>query len=639
MTFSILISRDRKGNAAKWKARSSNESISTPTKRQVSKKAKSATALESSTDEAPQSMPRRTAQLKNKEMTAKPEAATKSTREKRIRKPSQKALAAMEISSDESIPEHVGNKRSSLDPDQLGISHDDEGWQDIFTQAQGVESELEDNNCQKSEPEDNRSPIKKKASQAKPTNKDLTPRAKHLLKMTDVVPASDSDQDDHLATPQSQHRDSPTPTTPKRHHKSTLLSAKMPIFPSIPALGTPSPQIATRSDKSVKQKTVTRKPALDDSGHDLSSDDNHSQYSNKIREKTCSHKKDESDSAEETTSKNVDDSAEETTTKNTDLIPGEETEATLELMPLTQRDPRLAEDYILLPLLRPAVMVSFGSQLDQIFMAQYSAVWESLGNNKIYQRLLKSAVKFSVSYPFVNPSHAPLSIIKAESGKLLVKDSESDFDGQNVVLLTTGIVTECALVNTVPTWGATLGTPGPPIKRLKLRPFTVEYERAVAYIGNSLGVKSTNYAGPIYNNGLAFTTRKAGFGQSPSTPSASSSNRFLSVSPTRSRIDNHDTGRGFVVSYPQCLNCHDDVPIYDARHEKRWAFRSDDLRQIGKLPRFKKGSADLSPDKFIAAVGYTVGSYRYSGSHERLADLSAVSLNVMFAVVLGEVVD
>ncbi|KIL53940.1 hypothetical protein M378DRAFT_19373 [Amanita muscaria Koide BX008] len=171
---------------------------------------------------------------------------------------------------------------------------------------------------------------------------------------------------------------------------------------------------------------------------------------------------------------------------------------------------------------------------------------------------------------------------------------------------------------------------------MKLRPFTVEYERAIAYIGNALGMKSTNYAGPIYNNGLAFTTRKANFSQSaPSTPT--SSNRFLCASPTRSRIDGHDTGHATVVSYPQCLNCHDDVPIYDARQEKRWAFRSDDLRQIGKLPRFKKGSANLSPDKFIATVGYTVGAYRYSGSHERLADLSAVSLNVMFAVVLGDV--
>ncbi|KIL53813.1 hypothetical protein M378DRAFT_182735, partial [Amanita muscaria Koide BX008] len=151
--------------------------------------------------------------------------AAKTTREKHLRKPSQKALAAMvETSSDESLPENIGKIQFSLDQ----------------SVSQGLESEPENNQSPKSIP-DSTSPIKKKASQTNKTAEDMTPRAKRSP-VPKITEASDSksDQDDHPMPTSTQHRYSPasTPTTPKLHHKSAPLSAKKPIFPSFPTLGT-----------------------------------------------------------------------------------------------------------------------------------------------------------------------------------------------------------------------------------------------------------------------------------------------------------------------------------------------------------------------------------------------------------------
>lgn len=82
---------------------------------------------------------------------------------------------------------------------------------------------------------------------------------------------------------------------------------------------------------------------------------------------------------------------------------------------------------------------------------------------------------------------------------------------QNAVFLTTGIITECALIEGVATWAPANSSPGALVKRVRLRPFTVEYERAAAYFGTFIDTKgSQEYGGPIYNTGLQFASRKEG---------------------------------------------------------------------------------------------------------------------------------
>ena len=124
--------------------------------------------------------------------------------------------------------------------------------------------------------------------------------------------------------------------------------------------------------------------------------------------------------------------------------------------------------------------------------------------------MLQRAVKFSSAVPFVNPSRAPLSLVQLQGGRFVIPQLGS----QNAVFLTTGVITECALVNAAGGWSSTVGAPGAAVKRMKLRPFTVEYERAAAFLGSFLDTKGgEEFPGPIYNNGLAFATRKEGAGK------------------------------------------------------------------------------------------------------------------------------
>jgi hypothetical protein len=131
-----------------------------------------------------------------------------------------------------------------------------------------------------------------------------------------------------------------------------------------------------------------------------------------------------------------------------------------------------------------------------------------LSNNG--DRLLEKAVKFVVLFPFVNPARAELSAVKVDNRRYVIQGPEdNDFEGQNAVFLTTGLVTECALKKPAISWAPAGGLVGPPVKRIRIRPFTVEYERTVAFFGNYLDIEETaTYGGPIYANGLGFATRK-----------------------------------------------------------------------------------------------------------------------------------
>jgi hypothetical protein len=125
----------------------------------------------------------------------------------------------------------------------------------------------------------------------------------------------------------------------------------------------------------------------------------------------------------------------------------------------------------------------------------------------LFVRLLKRAVKFASASPFINPSRASPLLTSLHTGRYVIAERRT----QNAVFLTTGLITECSLVNAVGTWASSGAASGPPVKRIRLRPFSVEFERAAAYFGCFLGLgDSEEYGGPVYNEGLSFGTRKEG---------------------------------------------------------------------------------------------------------------------------------
>ena len=45
---------------------------------------------------------------------------------------------------------------------------------------------------------------------------------------------------------------------------------------------------------------------------------------------------------------------------------------------------------------------------------------------------------------------------------------------------------------------------------------------------------------------------------------------------------------------------------------------------------------DPTPEKYVALVGFTVNSFPYNGNQAEYNGLPQVTLNVMFAIVLGK---
>ena len=119
-------------------------------------------------------------------------------------------------------------------------------------------------------------------------------------------------------------------------------------------------------------------------------------------------------------------------------------------------------------------------------------------------------MRFEVDLPFINPARASLSTVRLDSKRYVVQDAKRpEANGLNAVFLTTGIVTECSLINPTTSWAPREGPVGAPVKRIRICPFSIEYERTVAFLGNLLDIEqSKSYNGPIYSNGLGFATRK-----------------------------------------------------------------------------------------------------------------------------------
>lgn len=290
-------------------------------------------------------------------------------------------------------------------------------------------------------------------------------------------------------------------------------------------------------------------------------------------------------------------------------------------------------------------------------------------------RLLKRAVQFVSASPFINPSRAPTSLIEMHNGRYVIGKARS----QNAVFLMTGIVTECALIKPTTSWSS-LGSPAKMIKRIKIRPFSVEYERAAAYFATFLNTHgASEFGGPIYNNGVGFTTRKEGSnaGKLISKPTWSCAlalssqlrplhhypltNCFLrrrlrellmlrnietkqlskrdrqtscSRRARRSRTTVCGTCSWAILVL---LTVFISVPIYDARKEKRFNFSLTDLQEISKLPRFKHGNTDLPAEEYVATVGFTVGSFMSSAANSQVKARISIAMNIMFVILLGRI--
>ena len=140
-------------------------------------------------------------------------------------------------------------------------------------------------------------------------------------------------------------------------------------------------------------------------------------------------------------------------------------------------------------------------------------------------------------------------------------------------------------------------------------------------------------------------------GSIPSTPSRS--NRFLSAIAAKSRVDSDDETTN--KAYPQYLMFSDAgmlytaildvvltwfnlVKVYDARSDKNFAFQHEDLEHVKDLPLFKSGRHDMLPEKYVATIAFTVGSFPYNGSYASTTykNYSQVTLNLLFVIVLGK---
>lgn len=139
-----------------------------------------------------------------------------------------------------------------------------------------------------------------------------------------------------------------------------------------------------------------------------------------------------------------------------------------------------------------------------------------------------------------------------------------------------------------------------------------------------------------------------------SGPSTPKSRRFLASSPSKSRFGDSNTANSSGTLYPASLFVEQDgrvfcvqsdsnntnltclVPIYDARGAESFDFDDANLKNIQNLPRFKEGKEDLSPEKYIATVGFAVSVFPYKGKELPYAGLAQVAFYVLFVIVIGK---
>lgn len=206
---------------------------------------------------------------------------------------------------------------------------------------------------------------------------------------------------------------------------------------------------------------------------------------------------------------------------------------------------------------------------------------------------------------------------------------------QTAVFLTTGVVSECNLV-TPAYFGNTTTYMG---RRICIYPFHTEYQRAVAYIGNTLKHRQS-YLGPLFNGTLSFSTRKdVGSGSSVTSPGTP-------MRPGRSALQfrrqgnhgsNHPGSLGFnekgmapllLLSYAITYFIYP-VPIYDVRGSADFMFTSRNMEELAHLPLYEGGTSDVPADALVT-VGYAVNEYSANQG-------ATASLNVLFVILIGDI--
>lgn len=78
------------------------------------------------------------------------------------------------------------------------------------------------------------------------------------------------------------------------------------------------------------------------------------------------------------------------------------------------------------------------------------------------------------------------------------------------------------------------------------------------------------------------------------------------------------------------------VPVYDARGKPDFIFNKESLKGLADLPLYNNGRSDVPSCKYVATVGYTVGSWKTKMKDTDEVKICA-SFNIAFVIILGKV--
>ncbi|KAF8351717.1 hypothetical protein F5887DRAFT_912413 [Amanita rubescens] len=241
-----------------------------------------------------------------------------------------------------------------------------------------------------------------------------------------------------------------------------------------------------------------------------------------------------------------------------------------ELMPLEGQDPKLRRDYSTkVPELTFAEMMPFGQQASVNsfhYTENYSPTWAALRGDAVTRRRFRCAIRFRNHSPYVNPSRASPSLVTRDGDRLLLSTpAPQQGQRQTAVFLTAGIVSQCELVT--PGWSGTSNSYQ--VRRIAVCPFSTEYQRAIAFIGNVMGTKM--FLGALSDGNMIFGTRREGANvgsASPATPSR------------RGRRPITFKNAASSSTYSGSLGFHEQVPIYDAHHVEDFLFTNTNMDQL-----------------------------------------------------------
>ncbi|KAF8327493.1 hypothetical protein F5887DRAFT_919560 [Amanita rubescens] len=274
----------------------------------------------------------------------------------------------------------------------------------------------------------------------------------------------------------------------------------------------------------------------------------------------------------------------------------------------------------------------------------YENVIMNMASGPKGKQQLAAAVKFTYTLPFVNPSRASPALVTYDAGKICFK-GENSKHGRNVVFITTGLIVDSQLK----TPGDSTINPGHKIRQVLLLPFAGEVQRLLAYIGTVF--ETEEYVCLLESGTLILTTRREGAGGDYNNGNYATSYNFeASSSPVRPRVPaglltsspvklgtSPNPNKGKTTHFSPSLGFKDTVPIYDARGNQNFMFDQDSWKCINDLPIYNSGKTDIPPCKYIATVGYTVGSWKTRAAPDDDTMRNCASLNIQFVIILGKI--